>query len=422
MTIYDAIFSSARQPLLGVLFLLMTLQMALLFAAFRDGRSLRVRTFLLLHFLLSFAVFYVPMLGIDWKNTYPDGSRPFPDILYLPVSLIIFYEIVTALVIAAAFWSQSRYHRSHLTSWSIKETMDLLPAGIAFGKPDGTVVLSNLTMNDLARSVTGKGLTDLAVFHGTKEAEPGRDCGTELQLTLPGGATWLYTEDEMVVSGEKLIRAAAADITKQAKYTKELEEKNSKLRELHMRLSIYNKQAGRIIMSQELLTARMAVHNEVGNVLLETRHYLQDPASFEEEKLLQALRNTNTYLLREYEEDDTARDPLADSLELTEAIGVDAELTGMIPQEDPDRKILAAAVSECASNTVKHADGDQLKVVISRTDTEWVCVLQNNGLQPKEAIRESGGLLSLRTLVEKEGGSMQTRILPEYAITIRLPK
>jgi signal transduction histidine kinase len=166
----------------------------------------------------------------------------------------------------------------------------------------------------------------------------------------------------------------------------------------------------------------MAVHNEVGNVLLETRHYLQDPASFEEEKLLQALRNTNTYLLREYEEDDTARDPLADALELAEAIGVDVELTGMIPQEDPDRKILAAAISECASNTVKHADGDQLKVVISRTDTEWVCVLQNNGLQPKEAIRESGGLLSLRTLVEKEGGSMQTRILPEYAITIRLPK
>jgi uncharacterized membrane protein YgcG len=154
-------------------------------------------------------------------------------------------------------------------------------------------------------------------------------------------------------------------------------------------------------------------------------HFMQNDyfgGVYEACEIIMKLASGEISEMREYEEDDTARDPLADALELTEAIGVDAELTGMIPQEDPDRKILAAAVSECASNTVKHADGDQLKVIISRTDTEWVCVLQNNGLQPKEAIRESGGLLSLRTLVEKEGGSMQTRILPEYAITIRLPK
>ena len=181
------------------------------------------------------------------------------------------------------------------------------------------------------------------------------------------------------------------------------------------------KQADRIVIAQELLSARMAVHNEVGNVLLESRHYLQDPASFDEEKLLQALKNTNTYLLREYEEDDTARDLLADALETAEAIGVDVAITGIIPAGDPFRGILAAAVSECASNAVKHADGDALSVLIQSTDAEISYVLRSNGAAPALPIRETGGLKSLRTLVEKEKGTMQTSASPAVTVTICLP-
>ena len=39
---------------------------------------------------------------------------------------------------------------------------------------------------------------------------------------------------------------------------------------------------------------------------------------------------------------------------------------------------------------------------------------------PGEEIRESGGLLYLRSLVEKEGGTMLTERLPEFTLTIRL--
>jgi hypothetical protein len=188
-----------------------------------------------------------------------------------------------------------------------------------------------------------------------------------------------------------------------------------------MRLDIYNKQADRIIVAQELLTARMTVHSEVGNVLLESRQYLRDPSSFDEEKLLQALKNTNTYLLREYEEDDTARDPLADALETAEVIGVDVTITGMIPAKDPFRLILAAAVSECASNTVKHANGDLLSVIIQYADAGILFILQSNGSAPLGPINETGGLLSLRSLVEKEHGTMVTAISPRFTVRILLP-
>ena len=231
---------------------------------------------------------------------------------------------------------------------------------------------------------------------------------------------WQISSEELQTDEGSVIQLTASDITKQDAITRELEEKNQKLRDIHMRLDIYNKQADRIIIAQELLTARMAVHSEVGNVLLESRHYLKNPSSVNEGLLLQALKNTNTYLLKEYEEDDTARDPLADALEMAEAIGVEVTITGVIPAEDPFRSILAAAISECATNTVKHAGGDRLQVDLRNDGPGIICILQNNGIQPGGKIRESGGLLTLRSLVEKEGGIMQIESLPCFRLRITL--
>lgn len=419
MTIHEALHTSARQPLLTVCLLLLTLQIALIISSFRNGRSGRIKILYLLQFALGFAVFYLPMLDICREMNYPAGEPSRPAILAafgsLPLAVMILLEVLLALSLIVSFRDFMRYRKTHPSFESVKETMDLLPAGIAFAKPDGTVVFSNLAVNRLSRALTGRAFTDPEAFRTGTAAE------NEAQLTLPDTAVWQLVCDTLAVDGQEYVQLTATDISEQAAITRQLEEKNAKLRDIHMRLDIYNRQADRIIIAQELLTARMAVHNEVGNVLLESRHYLQDPASFDEEKLLQALKNTNTYLLREYEEDDTARDLLADALETAEAIGVDVAITGIIPAEDPFRGILAAAVSECASNTVKHAKGDQLSVKIQSTDTAISYTLRSNGEAPALPIRETGGLKSLRMLVEKEKGTMQTAASPAVTVTIRLP-
>ena len=71
MTIREAILSPARLPVLGVLFLLLTVQMTVLIAAFRDGRSRRFKGILLVPFLFSAVVFWLCMSVISWKHNYP---------------------------------------------------------------------------------------------------------------------------------------------------------------------------------------------------------------------------------------------------------------------------------------------------------------------------------------------------------------
>ena len=137
---------------------------------------------------------------------------------------------------------------------------------------------------------------------------------------------------------------------------------------------------------------------------------------------MQALKNTNTYLLREYEQDDTARDALADALEMAEAIGVDVSVTGILPVPEMQRAILASAIRECATNTVKHADGDALSVSIREEGGRLLYALKGSGKPPEKEITETGGLLSLRTLIEKEGGTMHLQCTPQVEILITLPE
>ena len=423
MTIHEAIFSTVRQPLLGILYMLITLQMTMLFGSFRTGRSRLFRVGCLMHLLVSFLLLWFPFMDIDSNKYYTHAPIPLPEarspFTSLPVWTMFLYEAVSALILLWAFRDMYCWQKEHPTSQSIKETMDLLPAGIAFGKGDGTVVLSNLAMNRISRAVSGKSLSDLNAFQkAVKDAE--KDRAGQIALE-DGSSIWQISSETSVVDDQSYTEMIATDITEQALIAEELEEKNRKLRDIRMRLDIYNRQAARIIIAQELLTARMAVHNEVGNVLLESRRYLKNPASFDEEKLLQALKNTNTYLLREYEQDNTERDCLSDAVEMAEAIGVDMLIQGTVPANDPYRSILASAIGECASNTVKHADGDRLSVKISTEYDEVIYILKSNGENPKEAIHESGGLMSLRCLVENEGGSMNTEISPEFTLTIHLP-
>ena len=413
MTVYEAVFSCWRQPLLAVLFLLLTGHMALIFAALRDGWSRRFRAFLLAHFSVSAALFWFCLSEICWdlKNRGDLSAQPgwLSAIGGMPVSALVLYELAAAGILAFAARDTVRYRAGHVTPDSVKQTMDLLPVGVACGLADGTVLFRNLVMDRLSMARTGRMLTDLNAF---------RAAFGEGQVTA-GEDVWQISACETPDS--PVIQFTATQITEQARLLDDLKAKNKKLRDIHLRLDIYNRQAERIIIAQELLTARMTVHDELGSVLLESRHYMNDPSSIDENLLLQALKNTNTYLLREYEKDDTAVDPLREAFETAEVIGVKVTLTGVPPAEEGPRAVLAAAVRECAANTVKHAEGDRLRADVRRTDNGYTFVLTGSGRLPEGPVRETGGLLSLRTLTESHGGSMRIDCVPEVRITVTVP-
>jgi len=93
----------------------------------------------------------------------------------------------------------------------------------------------------------------------------------------------------------------------------------------------------------------------------------------------------------------------------------------MIPERGDPRAILAAAVSECATNVRKHADGDTLTVTTSETDGLVSMTLIGNGNSVTKPVTESGGLASLRRLTEQAGGTMEITAASDFTLTIHVP-
>ncbi|MBR6256029.1 MAG: hypothetical protein IKR23_01520 [Lachnospiraceae bacterium] len=424
MSVMQALCSSGKEALLVSVMILLMLQAFILLALHRLKRKGLFAALAFAQFILLFLMFFLMLDGIFH---YEDPSKPrtwpvfVTTFVSLPVALIVAFEIISAVYLAVGFYRLRRYRKDNLTRWAVKETIDLLPAGVAFARKDGKVVLANLTMNELYRQMSEKNLRDIGKLVEIADRAEEEDDDKLKGVYRLGSSVWQLTKQNIEETGTEYTQLTATDISAQAAINEELKDKNSRLKQIKARLEIYNRKAEQIIISKELLNARMQVHNETGHVLLASRRFMEQPGSVDEEALLNTLKITNTYLLREYEEDDTQRDPLSEALEMAKAIGVNVSFTGMIPAEGSPRNILSVAINECATNTRKHANGDTL-TVDAREENGFISFsVSSNGESPKKSVNETGGLLTLRTVVENAGGTMKIKIQPKFCIDIRIP-
>ncbi len=429
MTIWESMNTGLGELLVTCAMLIMLYAGYLCMAFYRLGKKDKNTVTSLILFVVYFAAFYMMLDGkfhyvepdyyyymdVDYLRTWPRVTTAFCS---LPVALILTVEVITVIYLVLGTLYRIHLRKKSLTRSSIKEALDQLPAGVAFAEMSGNVVFDYLSMNDISESRFGKDIMDIAGFeHNT--------------IYSDGTKTWQFTQEHITWRGKPYIQLTANDITEEARINEELKDKNKKLKEIKSRLEIYNRRAEQITISRELLNARRQVHSETGHILLASRHYMEHPESIDEDNFLSTLKQTNMHLLKEYEEDDTEVDQLADAVEMAKAIAVKVKINGMIPETGELRDILASAINECATNTQKHADGDTLTVTTEEKEDTIIFVLTGNGQPPEKdtvgsgsvhenTIRETGGLASLRTLVENAGGTMEIKAEEDFTVIIKM--
>lgn len=429
MTIWESMNTGLSELIISLAMLIMLYAGYLSMTFYRLGRKGKNTLISLTVFVIYFAAFYMMLDGkfhyvepdyyyymdVDYLRTWPRVTTAFCS---LPVALILIVEVITVIYLVLGTLHRIHLRKKSLTRSSIKEALDQLPAGVAFAEMSGNVVFANLSMNDISESRFGKEIMDIAGFeHNT--------------IYSDGTKTWQFTQEHITWRGKPYIQLTANDITEEARINEELKDKNKKLKEIKSRLEIYNRRAEQITISRELLNARRQVHSETGHILLASRHYMEHPESIDEDNFLSTLKQTNMHLLKEYEEDDTEVDQLADAVEMAKAIAVKVKINGMIPETGELRDILASAINECATNTQKHADGDTLTVTTEEKEDTIIFVLTGNGQPPEKdtvgsgsvhenTIRETGGLASLRTLVENAGGTMEIKAEEDFTVIIKM--
>ncbi len=389
----------------------------------REGRRVEVSAAILisvLNFLLSFALLVVIMDFAMTRFISPEDEwkfLPFEWALFAqPWLWIVCGELICTVILILLFRSDFKYRKKHLTPDAIRQTVDLLPAGICISDEKGTVLLSNLKMNAICRELTGHMLSDANRFTAQIEAD-GEEQNNRYFVKLQSGTVCQFEQSALTESGREYNCLTAIDVTERYRVTEELKTKNAHLQEIRRRMQAVSDLSGDMFVAQEEAAARAALHNQLGQVLLMGRHYLEHPAETDANLVYITTTQMNSFLLGEYKEPKEHKDDLlTEVLWMARSIGVTVEINGSLPEHASARTILAHAIQECAANTVKHAGGDRLNVTLSENEID----ITNNGKPPKGEIAESGGLLSLRHSAEEAGGTMTVQSQPEFKLTIQL--
>jgi signal transduction histidine kinase len=374
-----------------------------------------------LHLVLGFLLFVFILNGYDAARFPKMEGTPLgiEGFLYdLPWAVFVFAQAVFALILVFEFCQYRRYRITNVTSSAIRHTVDLLPEGICISDRKGTVLLSNLRMDTLCRELTGERISDARRFwEGLESISEDRE-GKRLVRTQQG-EVWLFSKGVISTEGEDFDRISAANITERYDITEELRKKNNHLMDIQRRMKEAAELSKEMFVKQEESAARTALHNQLGQVLLMGRHYIEHPDNTDAAMVALITKQMNSFLLGESTDSrPDSGDELAAAIRMAGSIGVTVELMGEAPEEEGPRSLLAAAIRECSANAVKHAEGDRVGVLLQRKDKLLEMTLTNNGAPPKGPVAESGGLLSLRRSVEEAGGKMTVESAPVFSLTI----
>ena len=389
----------------------------------RNKSAIWIRILTTINVALAFYVFlYIMDCGKSISASFYDSrySELQKRMFSLPWICCGIPELICA--VSLVFVELRHWHdrKMYLTPNAIRHTENFLPEAIAISDAAGTVRLSNLRMDALSRELTGEILSDANRFLSRIE-EQGEQQNGQLLLRTADGRVWLFENEPIEADGREYRQLIARDVTELQNIIDELKEKNERLQDIQRRMKVVSDLSGDMFIAEEQARAHVALHNQLGQVLLMGQHFLNYPESTDPEMVYIATRQMNSFLLGETSEPEVAeRDAITDAVAMAKSIGVNVLLSGDVPKDVNVRKVISQAIVECAANTVKHAGGDTLTVTLTAEGAETAVSITNNGRPPKGAVAESGGLLFLRRKVEGMGGSMHIDSAPAFMLTLRM--
>ncbi len=320
-----------------------------------------------------------------------------------------------------------RFGGRNITPGSVKEAVDSLPEGICCFRPWGRIVLANTAMEALCRRATGEILTNGRDFReslASGQLRPGcrlTDNGGETLLVLPDGSAHSFREQNFDWEGEPLTVLLAANVTEAYRKTLALEEQNRRLTELNRQLAARNREIVDLTIQSEILAARVRLHDAMGEDLLAMKKLLLEGDEPEATETVRRRLRRSVSFLRDNSEYQAA-DEFAVLMQTAERLGVRVELEGVLPKEEPFRRVVATGLHECLTNLLRHAHGNLLRMELRAQGDKLTVIYTGNGEPPKEPVRETGGLRILRTLTEQVGGSMAISTEPSFTVTLTLNK
>ncbi|MBR3579528.1 MAG: hypothetical protein IKN95_00850 [Lachnospiraceae bacterium] len=349
-----------------------------------------------------------------------------------------------------------KYRQENFTVISVKQGLDAMEEGICFYTENGLPQFTNKYMNDVSLAISGRTIVDASGFwNDLQRGYIDKKC--RIITSIDDMVIVKTPEKVCAISnrdiGGELKEMVMVDITSEYGTFEELLGKYESLEQQQERLKEYNKNVTQATIERELLNAKIHIHDELGEILLAAKRFIQNKDR--EEKAAKEIRNIKTaeaetngapgrgdidrrtvtelwlknLSLLGVEREQTEEDEYAEIYRAASDIGMKIEVTGELPQEGKAKSVTASAMHECLTNTFRHAGGDTVYVesvkVIENTKTGknssgYILTFTNNGKPPEGDIEERGGLKSLRKMAEDAGFDMKIETAGGFKLILDL--
>lgn len=415
--------TAAQSILLAALFLTLILSLFLLivsFTGYRDKRNryMNMPIFLFLFILLSELTdaFSRMNKGLEYKT-------------WLPLPLWLLWCIVAAadFLLIWEIVRLRRLKRQELSRDSVKQAIDLLPSGICYFTPSGSVKLCNMQMHILFRTLSQ---SDLQTLTELQDALAHCDAGSgvirlshERQTYLfPDGKAWRYRQNVVTdEDGAVYTETIFSDMTELYHKKLELKEQIKQLNAISRELKLLSDNVLILTREKEVLSAKTKLHDYMGAGLIAMRQILRHNQTEEAANAIELLRqavsaikNDNTYPQGRSELDGFMHD--------AEAIGIKVNLSGELPEQEELRCVMILAMRECLTNSVRHAGATALHVAVEKNGDSFSMKTTNDGKAPETEVVPKGGLHNLYRHIADCGGTMEIQWKPVFVLTVVLPE
>ena len=420
---YDTVIGTALGVISVLLFFGAVVVVAFLVRQKRN-RELRLAVPMLVSTYICEQCFDLYLSGAAYSDT---ALKIREMLLSVPTVVPLLYCIAMAVLEAMLLNSIHRHKYERITGMSIKEAMDGFPDGVLCYAPKGRVMLVNQAMKEFCRQMTGDELVNGDLFTQqmlSGQIRPGCrivTVGDENVFVLPDDTVWKINLQDIPFEDSEVRMLTASEITEEYRKTEELRTMQEGLAALGERLAKVNREIVDLTAEREMLNAKIRIHDEMGKNLLIVKHFiLNGGTESEKAAMIGSLYQNVSFLMKDLPAG--TRDECELMIDTASRLGVTVFVTGTIPDCEPQRHILATAIHECFTNTLRHAHGNELYMNIEDDEDRLRVVLTNNGNKPAGEIEERGGLALLRDLTEREGGRMTILKNPSYAVVLELPK
>jgi len=326
--------------------------------------------------------------------------------------------------------------RRRISGGAVKESFDNLPMGLCFSLENGVPILVNRVMYGLCHAIAGESPRNAELFWQLlTEGEPRNGAarivdGERPVIRLGDGSYRVFARRALNVDGRAVIQISATDITEAYCLAERLRKENEALRRLGERMRSYRENMDELTRREEILSAKIRIHDSIGRTLLRTRYALSEvdqeafPGRNREEMAEAALDAWEDIanMLRSEQEREMARLPLDYIRETAAAVDLKLVINGPFPADGRAAELFATVASEAMTNAIRHALATEMTIEITETALAYQARFLNNGEPPSGEYEEGGGLGSIRDKLERAGGGTRVTVSPVFCLTVILPK